>query len=553
MRFIGGKLIVFFFIIILVITPLLPLGQACKDIIATQEATGQDYSLLLKVRDPSREGLQILFRLPAGTTYTYHYPWTGKPWQFTVSHTFLGVATQGDTFPNIVKAGMTLSDAGIAYGDADTGSNWKNPTKNAWDDFDWIRYTCQQASTENEAILLLTADAVDHLHASADSENLFVVGPNKAAIIEADAFHYTVNTIDDVCVMSNYPKTLWNTQVGKKRTVAYSFDTMKDTWTSKGRTVRLGSLCGVQIISITPEILTVRPVPYFIFKNTMNVTGDIQIPVGHQRLVGPYSVRFIETNEGKAHVSVVYLFKAWEDKMKEFITPTIGQITVEIMMNWSRLHGEDLDGLRPMCEDRFPYEAAMIFKIPTNHYDTLSGGWFSANHACSSIYVPIHICDTDCHEPYKNGLAAKLSLDLLHQYGHGNLTEPFHHVEKVLLFENNVAEDIAEAMLEQHLDITDFITSVDQGMQQQAYLTEQLWLNLSLLQKNNEYQEMKNILGTLWETNYSVSYQHMEQTMKLVSFSQETYQIQTILLQIMESIQTTQHTINQGYTNYKYQ
>ena len=105
----------------------------------TPPATAGDYSLLLKVRDPSRSGLQVLCRVPEGTQYTYHHPWTGKPWDFIVTHTFIGVATQGDTLPNIVKAGMVLTDAGLAFGDADTLSHWVNPTKNAWDDFDWIQ------------------------------------------------------------------------------------------------------------------------------------------------------------------------------------------------------------------------------------------------------------------------------------------------------------------------------------------------------------------------------------------------------------------------------
>ncbi|MBN2599218.1 MAG: hypothetical protein JXA75_01655, partial [Candidatus Thermoplasmatota archaeon] len=130
----------------------LPAGKSCKDIVIPFEATAGDYSLFLKVRDPSREGLQVLCRVPKGIQYTYHHPWTGRPWEFTVTHTFLGVATKGDTLPNIVKAGMVLTDAGLAFGDADTLSHWINPTMNAWDDFDWIRYACQTADNEDEAI-----------------------------------------------------------------------------------------------------------------------------------------------------------------------------------------------------------------------------------------------------------------------------------------------------------------------------------------------------------------------------------------------------------------
>jgi hypothetical protein len=114
--------------------------EACKDIIVCGDATQGDYDLLLKVRDPSRAGFQVLCIVPENYKYTYRYPWTGKPFDFTVSQKFIGVATKDDVIPNIIKAGMSLSEAGIAYGDADTDSNWVNPTKNAWDDFDWIRY-----------------------------------------------------------------------------------------------------------------------------------------------------------------------------------------------------------------------------------------------------------------------------------------------------------------------------------------------------------------------------------------------------------------------------
>ena len=186
--------------------------EGCKDIIAARDATDGDYNLLMKVRDPSRPGLQVLCIIPKGTKYTYHHPWTGKKMEFESFHKYIGVATKGDTLPNIVKAGMSLSDVGLAYGDADTGSNWKNPTRHAWDDFDWMRYACEKADNEDEAVKLLTKDCVDKLHATAVSENLFIVGPEKAFVIEADAFRYNVKEIKDFIAMSNYPKELWRNQ-----------------------------------------------------------------------------------------------------------------------------------------------------------------------------------------------------------------------------------------------------------------------------------------------------------------------------------------------------
>ena len=58
--------------------------EACKDIIAVDNATDGDYNLLLKVRDPSRLGPQVLCIVPEGYEYTYHHPWTGKSMEFTV-------------------------------------------------------------------------------------------------------------------------------------------------------------------------------------------------------------------------------------------------------------------------------------------------------------------------------------------------------------------------------------------------------------------------------------------------------------------------------------
>ena len=136
-----------FFTIILLCTMALPTSQGCKDIVAVNDTTAGDYNLFMKVRDPSRTGLQVLCIVPQGTTYQYHHPWNGKPQTYTVEHTYIGVCTEDDILPNIVKSGMSLSTTGIAYGDADSGSRWINPTRYAWDDFDWIRYACDQATT----------------------------------------------------------------------------------------------------------------------------------------------------------------------------------------------------------------------------------------------------------------------------------------------------------------------------------------------------------------------------------------------------------------------
>ena len=505
-----SKLISLILLLILVSNVFISMNvKGCKDIVAVGDATEGEYNLLMKVRDPSRPGAQVLCIVPEGYKYSYHHPWTGKTLQFTVQHKFIGVATKDDIIPNIVKAGMSLNDAGIAFGDADTNSNWKNPTKNAWDDFDWIRYACEKADDEGEAVKLLTEDLVDNMHASGVSENLFVVGPKKAFLVEADAFHYTIQEVDDLLVMSNYPKELWKTQRHKKLPIAPSFDTEKEKYVRKGGVVRLNSLFGVKIVDIGGDFIVARQAPFLKINNKMIrfMGNKVKINLGERETVGDYSVKLLDIDGKKAKISVCYVFKAWEDKMLEYIQPQYGNIGVKDMMNWSRLTGEDLDGLRPMCEEIYPYESVMIYKIPDGNYNVLSSGWFSANHACSSIYVPIHICNTDIYEPYKTGEAAELSLELLESYGNQNLLSYLNAVEDVFLHEVKEMEEITDDLIQKSVDVSDFLTVVDMGIQKQAMLTQQIWSEAS-------EQDLEDIelIKNMWQSNYSYSLEMMEHT-----------------------------------------
>lgn len=522
----------FFSCVILFSIIIIPAGKGCKDIVVTSAATAGDYSLLLKVRDPSRSGLQVLCRVPKGTLYTYHYPWTGRPWDFIVTHTFVGVATQGDTLPNIVKAGMVLTDAGLTFGDADTLSQWINPTKNAWDDFDWIRYACQNADNEDEAITLLTTDAIDQLHATGVSENLFLVGPQRAVVIEADAVHHTTKDVPNVLVMSNYAKDLWSTQLIRSMPIASSFDAQKETWVRRGIVIHLGSLCGVKIIQIAPSSIVAQAVPAFAFKNN-GLDKEVTIPLRERATVGPYSMTLLEINGNIARISVCLSINAWKQELQAKIEPEIGNITIQDMICWSRLHALELDGLRPMCEDRYTYEAAIVFKIPNEHANLLSSGWFAANHACSSIYIPIHICDDDFYDPYETGEAAALSLALLQKYGHGNLTSFCQSVENVFLFENEINERLAHLMIHSDVNITPFLTESDQGMQEQAFLTEQLWLSAPNISRG--------IIENIWMDNYRITQQNIQRTISLLTCIPGSDVSISILEKIANSISDSQN------------
>jgi len=485
--------------------------KACKDIVACGYATEGDYNLLLKVRDPSRLGLQVLCIVPEGYEYTYRYPWTGKPLECKVTHKFIGVSSKGDTIPNIVKAGMSLSDAGLSYGDADTGSNWINPTRHAWDDFDWIRYACEKADNEDEAVDLLTKDAVKKMHVTGVSENLFVVGPNKGVVIEADAFRYKLKEIDDgVIVMSNYPKELWRTHLREKLPVARSFDTVVEKYVHNRESVRLKSLFGIRIVEIGNDFIFVKPVSLIQALKTKSLGVVTKINLGERETVGYYSVELKDIDGNKAKVRVANNYKAWEEKMLDYIQPQYGHITVKNMINWSRLHKEDLDGLRPMCQNVYEYEAVAIYKIPEQNYEIMSSGWFSPNHACSSIYVPFHICNNDIYDPYETGEAAELCLNLLKEYGHGVLETSFTKVEEVFLNEINGAEQISIEQIENNLSISDFLTIIDTGMQKQAFLTEEIWMEANKVSNPYKKKIIIDTIATLWHTDYANSLDKMK-------------------------------------------
>jgi hypothetical protein len=474
---------------------------ACKDIIACGNSTESDYNLLLKVRDPSRPGLQVLCIVPEGYEYQYYHPWTGDKMSFSTQHKYIGVATKGDTIPNIVKAGMSLSEAGLAYGDADTNSRWINPTRYAWDDFDWIRFACEKAKTEEEAVDLLTQKAVKEMHATGVSENLFIVGPNKGYVVEADAFRYDIKKIKNgIAVMSNYPKELWKTQRLNLFPISIRFDTVAEKNVRRFSSVRLGSIFGIRIMEIGSDFISVKPISLIHAKRTNNLGVMTKIKLDERRNVGYFSVELLDINSRVARVRVTNIYKAWEEEMLKHINSKIdGGLTLKDMIYFSRFESEDMNGLRPMCEESFIYEAVAIYKIPKDNYETLSSGWFSANHACSSIYVPFHICNNDIYTPYKTGEAAQISLELYNVYNHELLSKNFNKVEDVFINEIDEIESISLGYISKNADVSNFLTTIDMSIQKQAYMIEEIWMDLS---NNPNKEEIISILEKIWEGDF---------------------------------------------------
>lgn len=475
---------------------LFPTVLGCKDVIVTGEATRDRCNLLLKVRDPSREGPQVIFIVNKGYRYSYHHPWTGKRINFEVERKFLGLATKGDIPPNIIKAGAALNDAGIAFGDADVPSYWINPTKYAWDDFDWLRYAYQSAKNEEEAVNLLE-EVVKGLHAPKISENLFVVGPEKAYVIEADVVHFEAKEVKGICVMSNYPKELWKYRLLKRFFVASSFDETKEEKIEKGKVIRLGALFGIKIVKVEKERIYVKRIPF---------GEETAIEKNEGKVVGHFWVE----NKGNSIV-VKYKYKEWEERIMEELESKYGNITVLDLMKISRLTSEDLDGLRGMSEGE--NRAAVIFHISKEN-PNLSCMWFAPDQ-CASIFVPVHLCSSFIYEPYTDGTAAELAKDLLKKYGYKGLLTFLQRVEKI--FFEKVEEKEREGN-ETAISLLDF------ELQKQAYLMQKVLLH------NETYKEK---FEKIWEKDYETTLENMK---NLYESTSDSY-IKSLLSKIISSME----------------
>ena len=453
----------------------------CKNVMVIGNATCGDFNLLMKVRDPARPGYQVLCIVPKGYEYTYHSPWLGYPMHFVVKHKFIGTTTQGDTPPNIVKPGMLINDDGIAYGDADTLSYITNPSRHAWDDFDWLRYSAQSSANLKDAIKNLQY-VVKVMHAPAVAENILVANATMGAVVEADAINFEVRYYKNgIIVQSNYPKMLWKKHLIYPIFVAKSFDSNFTGWVKKGEKISLGGLTGIYISKIEGDKVILRMYP-FGFRN--------EIKEGEGMKVGNFYVRVEKINEGKALVYVCYEYFMWEKKIKDVLRARYGKIDVADLMKVARLHSSQLEGLRGMCEGG--YEATTIYKINRSYPSMLSSLWFAANQ-CSSIFVPVHICDYDIYDAYENGEASKLANLLLNKYGHGTITKWCEEMEAKFINETEKNERKAMELIKKgdYVNASIFLTTQDMKMQMEAFVTEEIWLNESITIKN--FHEMENL------------------------------------------------------------
>jgi hypothetical protein len=100
--------------------------------------------------------------------------------------------------------------------------------------------------------------------------------------------------------------------------------------------------------------------------------------------------------------------------------------------------------------------------------------------------------------------------------------------------ENEINEFFAYLMILNGSTITAFVTSLDKGMQEQAFLTEQLWLT----SPNNS----RGIISTLWAENYDLSLQRMRQAITTLKFITGSEPLIQTIEQIIHNIITCQNT-----------
>jgi hypothetical protein len=197
-----------------------------------------------------------------------------------------------------------------------------------------------------------------------------------------------------------------------------------------------------------------------------------------------------------------------------------GSITPEDMMGWSRLHSSDIGGMRGMCEGE--EKAAMVFKIPYSRFDILSMGWFAPDQ-CSSIFVPVHISDTNMLYSYENGEAADMAKKLLNKFGHGNITDDCIRVENVLVKEN----DRVEALAVSAENAGEILTLSDMGMQRQAMLMQKIFLTAS--------DDDRTIAVGVWNESYHKTLCNIRDVIKNIGNSDVKNKLASVALNIVKA------------------
>jgi hypothetical protein len=203
----------------------------------------------------------------------------------------------------------------------------------------------------------------------------------------------------------------------------------------------------------------------------------------------------------RARITLCYHYLEWEERMEKMVMEEYGNITPQDMMRWSRLHGEDLGNLRPMCEGSSDNgESVAIYSIPDNNPEILSSFWYTCL-PCASIYSPVHICVEELHEPYTTEEAFDLFERSLNNRAHSNDTDLFESVESVFMNENAFMEGLAYDLIIQGKGglVAQLMTHSDLMMQKHALLMVKLSMS-----------EEPSILEDVWRCDYERTFAGFE-------------------------------------------
>jgi hypothetical protein len=105
-------------------------------------------------------------------------------------------------------------------------------------------------------------------------------------------------------------------------------------------------------------------------------------------------------------------------------------------------------------------------------------------------------------------------------------------VENVFLLENEINEALAHLMIHADLNITSFLSELDQGMQEQAFLTQQLWLSAPNISRG--------IIENIWNENYTMTQKNIQRAVSLLSCISGSDTSISLLEQIAQSISNSQ-------------
>jgi len=118
-------------------------------------------------------------------------------------------------------------------------------------------------------------------------------------------------------------------------------------------------------------------------------------------------------------------------------------------------------------------------------------------------------------------------------------------VENVFLYENEINEAVAHLMIHDNLNITSFLTTMDKGMQQQAFYTEQLWLNTP--------NASRGFIENIWGDNYTLTLFNIQRAIIILNNIPRSEPSIFFLQKIARSICVCQMTIaifTEGYNNF---